>query len=132
MFLTQSIVEWIPDEMMILGVLMLIGDRIMGFAKSKGIDPEAVTKNSHEILTYVNNLKEVNDEMLTLIKALDESHHNQIARNEDGTFKWHNQKYLKDKIKSIESHIYDMDSKIDAIARDTELLIRDRVNRSND
>jgi len=130
MFLAQSLVPWIPDSFLILGALLLAGDKCISFFKKRtGFDPIVADAKADTIIKMMGESKKLFAELkadLEHVKrksdALDKSHHDSFARNEDGSYKWHNHTYIQDKIKSIEKHQYDLEKKVDDLIQVINLL----------
>ena len=105
MFLAQAVVPSIPDGLMLLGVVWLVGDKLFTVLKKRGVDLPLIASSINKITEDVSGLKAD----MTIVKQdvhnLDESHHGAFSRNDDGSFKWHNAKYITDKIRDTDNEV---------------------------
>jgi len=113
LILLQTMLPAVPDNILVVLSVILGADKLLSMLGRNKINLPLMLEKIVEISSVVDQLKKDVDEVKDDTHKLDKSHHDTFARNEDGSFKWHNHKYIQDKIKNIEQKMYDFDKKTD-------------------
>ena len=105
MFLAQIVAPGIPDWAMLAGIVWLVCDKLFTVLKKRGVDLPLIAKSINQMTEDITGLKVDMSEVKTKTTRLDESHHGNFSKNEDGTYKWHNAKYITDKIRATDDEV---------------------------